>query len=96
MTHDYLPLIVLSCTCGTGSSSNGVESTLRATRTDEILWSQAGLIFREQFDVTPTDPAAFSGRVAGESEAIARETQAIEDIARGAALALVNSIFEGF
>ena len=61
-----------------------IQATLRETATDSILWSQAGLIFREQFDVP--DTGAFFDQ----------ETLALDDIARGVANTLVNSIFEGF
>ncbi len=61
-----------------------IQATLREVSTDEILWSQAGLVFREQFDVPDT------------GEFFDQETLALDDIARGAASTLVNSIFEGF
>jgi hypothetical protein len=61
-----------------------LQATLRRTVTDEVLWSQAGLLFREQFDVPDT------------GEFFDQETLALDDIATGAAEALVNSIFEGF
>ncbi len=61
-----------------------IRATLREGSNDEILWSQNGLIFREQFDVPE------------EGEFFDQETLALDDIARGAAGALVTSIFEGF
>jgi len=61
-----------------------IQATLREIATDEILWSQAGLLFREQFDVP--DTGTFFDQ----------ETLALDDIARGVANTLVNSIFEGF
>jgi TolB-like protein len=61
-----------------------LEATLRDLANDQILWSQADLIFREQYDVPAT-----------ESEFFDRETIALDEIARGAAIALVTSILEG-
>lgn len=61
-----------------------LEATLRERATDEVLWSQSGLIFTEQFDVPET------------GEFFDQETIALDDIARGAAGALVTSILEGF
>jgi len=61
-----------------------IQATLRDRADDKVLWSQSGLIFREQFDV----PAS--------GEFFDQETIALDDIARGAADALINSIFEGF
>ncbi len=61
-----------------------LEATLRERATDAVLWSQSGLIFTEQFDVPET------------GEFFDQETIALDDIARGAAGALVTSILEGF
>ena len=61
-----------------------MRATLTDLGTDEILWSQSGLRFREQFDVPET--GGF----------IDQETLALDEIARGAAGALVTSILEGF
>lgn len=61
-----------------------LQATLRDLKTDEVLWSQTGLIFKEQFDVPPT------------GEFFDQETLALDDIARGAAEVLVSSIVEGF
>lgn len=61
-----------------------IQATLRDLSTDEVLWSQAGLVFRDQFDVPETE------------EFFDQENIAIEKIARGAASALVSSILEGF
>jgi outer membrane lipopolysaccharide assembly protein LptE/RlpB len=61
-----------------------IQATVRDLSDDAVLWSQDGLIFREQFDVPAT------------GEFFDRETVALDDIARGAAGALVTSIFEGF
>ena len=62
-----------------------IQATLRDLSTDEVLWSQSGLLFRSQWDVPATEAGFFD-----------QETVALEDIARGAAQTLVNSIFEGF
>lgn len=61
-----------------------IQATLRDRADDKVLWSQSGLIFREQFDV----PAS--------GEFFDQETIALDEIAKGAADALINSIFEGF
>lgn len=61
-----------------------IQATLRERATDAVLWSQNQLVFREQFDVVE-DGAFFD-----------QETIALDDIARGAASALVTSIVEGF
>ena len=61
-----------------------LQATLRERATDEVLWSQTGLIFKEQFDVPPT------------GEFFDQETLALDDIAGGAAEVLVSSIVEGF
>jgi outer membrane lipopolysaccharide assembly protein LptE/RlpB len=62
-----------------------VQATLRDLRTDQVLWQQANLPFREQFDVPETA-----------TDLTDTETLALEEIARGAADALVSSILEGF
>ncbi len=61
-----------------------LQATLRDLSNDQVLWSQSGLLFRDQYDVPAT-----------ESEFFDRETIALEEIARGAAIALVTSILEG-
>jgi TolB-like protein len=61
-----------------------LQATLRDLSDDTVLWSQDGLIFREQF-VVPAGGEFFDD-----------ESVAIEDIARGAAGALITSILEGF
>lgn len=61
-----------------------MEATFRDLTTDEVLWSQSGLLFREQYDVP------------GSGEFTEQETVALDEIAQGAAEALVASIFEGF
>lgn len=62
-----------------------IQATLRDLSNDEVLWSQSGLLFREQWDVPETDAGFFD-----------QETLALDSIARGAANTLVNSILEGF
>ena len=61
-----------------------LQATLREVATDQILWSQTGLIFKAQFEVPPT------------GEFFDQETLALDDIARGAADVLVSSIVDGF
>ena len=61
-----------------------LQATLRETATDEILWSQSRLMFREQYDVQEV------------GEFFDEETLALDDIAKGAAGTLVSSILEGF
>ncbi len=61
-----------------------LQATLRELDSDAVLWSQTGLIFKEQFDVPPT------------GEFFDQETLALDDIAQGAAEVLVLSIVEGF
>ena len=62
-----------------------IQATLRDLSNDEILWSQPGLLFREQFDVPDEQQDFFD-----------QSALALDDIGRGAALALITSIFEGF
>lgn len=62
-----------------------LQATLRETATDEVLWSQARLLFREQYDVPEQEGEFFD-----------QETLALDEIARGAAGTLVTSILEGF
>jgi TolB-like protein len=62
-----------------------LQATLRDLSNDQVLWSQAGLLFREEYDVPETD-AGF----------LDQETLALDEIARGAAGLLVTSILEGF
>jgi TolB-like protein len=61
-----------------------IQATLRDLTSEEILWNQDGLIFRQQFDVDEGE------------EFFDQETLALEVIAQGAATALVTSILEGF
>jgi outer membrane lipopolysaccharide assembly protein LptE/RlpB len=62
-----------------------VQASLRDTSNDAVLWSQAGLIFKEQYDVQPEEIGFFD-----------RENVAQDEIAEGVAGVLVTSMFEGF
>ena len=62
-----------------------LRATLRDVRSGNPMWSQDGLVFREQYDVDENEASFFD-----------RETLALDELARGAAGALVASIFEGF
>jgi hypothetical protein len=64
-----------------------LQATLRERASDAVLWSQDGLVFREQFDVEATGQ---------ESVFLEEESVALDEIARGAAGLLVTSILEGF
>lgn len=61
-----------------------IQATLRDLSDDAVLWSQSGLVFREQFDVSEG------------TQFFDQETIALDSIAQGAASALVTSILEGF
>jgi TolB-like protein len=61
-----------------------LSAVLRDRVSDEVLWSQEGLSFSEQYDVSQF------------GEFVDEETAAMEDIASGAAGVLVTSILEGF
>jgi TolB-like protein len=61
-----------------------LQATLRETHKDEILWSQSGLIFKEQYDVPES------------GEFFDQESVALDVIAKGAAGVLITSILEGF
>jgi len=61
-----------------------LQATMRELATDDLLWSQEGLVFREQFDVKSTE------------DFFDEESIALDKIARGAAGALVTAMFEGF
>lgn len=63
-----------------------VQATLRDTRSDAVLWNQAGLVFKEQYDVTEVESGEFFDR----------ETLALDALARGVAGVLATSMFEGF
>lgn len=60
-----------------------LQATLRDTTNDTVLWSQSGLVFKEQFEVV--ESGAFFDQ----------ETVALDDIARGAAEVLVTSMVDG-
>jgi TolB-like protein len=62
-----------------------LRASLRDLASGEILWSQANLLFRDQYDVQQQEANYFD-----------LETTALDTLARGAAEALVNSITEGF
>ncbi len=62
-----------------------LRASIRDLVTGEILWSQANLLFRDQFDVQQEEADYFD-----------LETLALDALARGAAQALVNSVTEGF
>ena len=61
-----------------------LQATLRELASDKVLWSQDGLVYREQCDVKSSEDISD------------REILALDEIARGAAGALVSSILEGF
>lgn len=58
-----------------------LQASLRDLKNDAVLWNQSGLVFREQYDVQAE---------------VLEETIALDDIAQGAAGALITSMFEGF
>lgn len=61
-----------------------LDATLRELSTDTIFWAQSGLVFRGQFEVD-------------ETEAFFDESgTALDEIAQGAAGALITAMFEGF
>ena len=62
-----------------------LRASLRDLASGEILWSQANLLFRDQYDVQQQEANYFD-----------LETTALDSLARGAAETLVNSITEGF
>ncbi len=62
-----------------------LRASVRDLITGEILWSQANLLFRDQFDVQQEQADYFD-----------LETLALDALARGAARTLVNSLTEGF
>lgn len=64
-----------------------IQATLRETASDEILWSQSGLIFKEQFDVTEESR---------DEGFIYLESLALDALASGVAGVLATSMFEGF
>jgi TolB-like protein len=62
-----------------------LRASIRDLVTGEILWSQANLLFRDQYDVQQEQADYFD-----------LETLALDALARGAAQTLVNSVTEGF
>jgi TolB-like protein len=62
-----------------------LRASLRNLKTGDLLWSQANLLFRDQYDVQQEAANYFD-----------LETTALDELARGAAQTLVNSITEGF
>jgi TolB-like protein len=62
-----------------------LRASLREVASGQLLWSQSNLVFRDQYDVQQTDVNYFD-----------LETLAMDELARGAAQVLVNSITEGF
>ena len=62
-----------------------LRASLRDLVSGEVLWSQANLLFRDQYDVQQLEADYFD-----------LETLALDALARGAAQTLVNSITEGF
>jgi TolB-like protein len=62
-----------------------LRASLRDLSSGEILWSQSSLLFRDQYDVQQQEANYFD-----------LETLALDELARGAARTLVNSITEGF
>ena len=62
-----------------------LRASIRDLASGEILWSQANLLFRDQYDVQQQQVDYFD-----------LETLAMDALARGAAQTLVNSVTEGF
>ena len=62
-----------------------LRASLRDLASGEVLWSQANLLFRDQYDVQQQEADYFD-----------LETTALDVLAQGAAQTLVNSITEGF
>ena len=62
-----------------------LRASIRDLASGEILWSQANLLFRDQYDVQQQQVDYFD-----------LETLALDALSRGAAQTLVNSITEGF
>jgi TolB-like protein len=71
-----------------------LDATLRELASDQVLWSQAALLFRSQYDVQDSGSDVAFGTTS--SQFFDQETLALDDIARGAAGALVSSLLEGF
>ena len=62
-----------------------LRASLRDLKSGELLWSQANLLFRDQYDVQQQEADYFD-----------LETTALDALALGAARTLVDSITEGF
>lgn len=62
-----------------------LRASLRDLASGEVLWSQANLLFRDQYDVQQQESDFFN-----------LETLALDTLALGAAKTLVSSITEGF
>jgi TolB-like protein len=62
-----------------------LRASLRDLKSGETLWSQANLLFRDQYDVQQAQADYFD-----------LETTAMDGLARGAARTLTESITEGF
>lgn len=62
-----------------------LRASLRDLATGEILWNQANLLFRDQYDVQQEEANFFD-----------LETTALDALALGAARTLVDSLTEGF
>ena len=62
-----------------------LRASLRDLTSGEVLWSQANLLFRDQYDVQQQEVNYFD-----------LETTALDALALGAARTLVDSITEGF
>jgi TolB-like protein len=62
-----------------------LRASIRDLVSGEILWSQANLLFRDQYDVQQQQVDYFD-----------LETLALDALSRGAAQTLVNSVTEGF
>ncbi len=62
-----------------------LRASLRDLKSGELLWSQANLLFRDQYDVQQQEVDYFD-----------LETTALDGLAQGAARTLVDSITEGF
>ena len=62
-----------------------LRASIRDLVSGEIIWSQANLLFRDQYDVQQEQADYFD-----------LETLALDALARGAAQTLVNSVTEGF
>ena len=74
-----------------------IQASMRDVESDEILWSQTNLSFREQFDVEEEIAVEeFDAPESARLEFFDEETIAMDRIAAGAASLVIASIFEGF